>query len=71
MHRRTIKLMTMQKTLHPRNDDDRIVSTKKEEEDLPALNTLIPRREDSIEKHGGKLITATRRNTEETRINRT
>ena len=53
---------------------DYVCQGKKEEEDLPALknsvDTSIQGLEDYIEKRGGRLITATRNNTDNTRINR-
>ena len=68
--------MTMHKALHPRNDVDRLyVSRKEEKEDLPALkigvDASIQRLEDNIEKRGGRLITANRNNTNNTRTNKT
>ena len=47
---------------------------KKEEEDLPAsetVDTSIQRLEDYIQKREGRLITATRNNTDNMRTNRT
>ena len=42
---RTRKLMTMHKALHPRDHVDRLyVSKKREEEDLPALKTVLTHR---------------------------
>ena len=50
---------------------DYMCQEKKEEEDLPALKTaLMQQLEDYIEKHRGRLITATRNNTDDTKISR-
>ena len=73
MNQRTRKLMTMQKALHPRDDVDRLYLSRKEgltrtEDNVDAS---IQRLEDYIEKYGGRLITATRNNTENTKSNRT
>ena len=51
--------MTMHKALHPRDDVDSVDTT------------LIQRLEDYIEKHGGRLITTTRNNTNDTRTSGT
>ena len=70
------KLMTMHKALHPRDDVDRqYVSRKEGGRGLVSIDnsvdTSIQRLEDYKEKHGGKLITATKSNTDDTRISRT
>ena len=76
MNQRTRKLMTMHKTLHPRDDVDRLYVLRKEGgigftsfED--SVDASILRLEDYIEKRRGGLITATRNNTDNTRGNRT
>ena len=63
--------MTMHKALHPRNDVDRLyVSRKKGGRVLvnakDSVEASIQRLEDYIEKHGGRLITATRNVTDDT-----
>ena len=76
MDKRTRKLMTTHKALHPRDDVDRLYASRREGgkglvsiED--SVNASIQRLENHIEKSGGKLITATRNNTNDTRISRT
>ena len=68
--------MTMHKALHPRDDVDRLYVSRKEEgreiasiED--SVDASIQQLEDYIEKRGGRLIAATRNNTNDTRTNRT
>ena len=68
--------MTMHKALHPRNDIDTLYVRRKEGgrglasmED--SVDASIQRHKDYIEKHGGRLITATRNNTDSKRINKT
>ena len=75
MDQRTRKLMTMHKTLHPRDDVDRLYVSRKEGgrglasiED--SVDASIQRLEDYIEKHDGGLITAIRNDTENTMDNR-
>ena len=68
--------MTMHKALHPGDDIDRIYESRKEEERgftsiEDSDNASIRRLEYYIEKRGGKLITATRNNTDNTGTNRT
>ena len=67
--------MTIHKALHLR-DDDRLYGSRKQggrglvsTED--SVDASIQRLEDYREKRGGKLITATRNNTDDTRISRT
>ena len=67
--------MTMHKALHLRNDVDRLyVSRKEGGRELASIedsvDASIQRLEDYIEKCGGKLITANRKNTEDTRISK-
>ena len=67
--------MTMHKALHPRDDVDRLyVSRKKGERELASMedsvDASIQRLEDFIENPGGRLIVATRNNTDNTRTNR-
>ena len=77
MDQRTRKLMTMHKALHPKDDVDRLYVSRKEggrglasiEDKVDAA--LVQQLEDYIEKRRGKLITATRNNTNDTRISRT
>ena len=71
MDQRTRKLMTMRKTLHPRDDVDRLyVSTKEEGRELAStqdsVDASIQRLEDYIEKHDVGLITALRNDTDNT-----
>ena len=69
--------MTMHKILHPRDDNvDRLYASRKEAgRGLASLensvDASIQRLEDYIEMRGGRLITASRNNTYNTRINRT
>ena len=67
--------MTMHKALHPRDDVDRLYVSRKEGgrglvsiED--SVDVSIHRLEDYIEKHEGRLITATRNDTDNTMANR-
>ena len=75
MDKRTRKLMTMHKVLHPRDDVDRLYVSRKEGgrglasiED--SVDASIQRLEDFIEKHGRGLITSIRNNTDNTIDNR-
>ena len=75
MAQRTIKLMTMHRALHPRDDVDMLYVSRKEGgrglasiED--SVDTSIYRFENYIQKHEGGLITATRHETENTMNNR-
>ena len=75
MDQRARKLMTMHKTLHPSADVDRLYVLRKEGgrglasiED--SVDTSIWRPEDYIQKRGGRLITVTRKNTDNMRTNR-
>ena len=68
--------MTKYKALHPTDDDDKLFVLRKERgrglksiEDSVAVS--IQRLEDYTEKREGRLITATRNNTDNTRISRT
>ena len=75
MDQRTRKLMTMHKALHPRDDVDRLyVSRKEGGRGLTSIEDSVDasiRLEDYIEKRGGRLITATKSNTDNTMISRT
>ena len=76
MNQRTRKLITMQKALHPRDDVDGLYVSRKEggrglTSNEDSVNASIWWLEDYIEKLGGRLITATWNNTDNTRINRT
>ena len=76
MDQRTRKLMMLYKALHPRDNVDRLYVSGKEGGRRLAIieyivDTSIQRLEDYTEKRGGKLITATRNNTDNTRTNRT
>ena len=70
------KLMTMHKALHPIDDVDRLYVLRIEgargltsiEE---SVDVSIQRLEDCVEKHGERLITVTRKNSDNTRTNRT
>ena len=75
MDQRTRKLMTMHKTVHPRDDVDRLYISRKEggrglasSED--SVDASIKWLEDYIEKHEGGLITAIKNNTDNTMTNR-
>ena len=75
MDQRTRKLMTMHKALHPRDDVDRqYVSRKEGGRGLASIkdsvDASIQQLEDYIEKHGGRLITAIRNDTDNTTDNR-
>ncbi len=64
--------MTMHKALHPRDDVDRLYASRKEGgRGFASIDALIQRLEDYIEKRRGRLITATKNNTDNTRNNRT
>ena len=74
MDQRTRKLMT--KVLHPRNDVDRLCVKKRGRKRGLAIiedsvDTSIQQLEDYIQKRGGRLITATKNNTNDTRISGT
>ena len=76
MDQRTRKLMIMHKALHPRDDVGRLyVSRKKGRKGLASsedsVDASLQRLEDYIEKQGGRLITTTRNNTDDTRISST
>ena len=76
MDQRTSKLMTMHKALHPRDDVDGLYVSRKEggrglNSIDDSLDASIQRVEDNIEKCRRWLITATRNNTDDTRISRT
>ena len=67
--------MIMYKSLHPRNDVDRLYMSRKEGgRGLASIedsdDASIQRLEYFIEKRRGRLITATRYNTDDTRISR-
>ena len=50
MDQRTRKLMTMHKALHAKDDVDRLcVPRKEEEEDLPALKTVLTHQYNDLE----------------------
>ena len=75
MDQRTRKLITMHKALHPRNNVERLYGSRKDGERgitsiEDSVDESIKRLEDYIENRGEKLITATRNNTNNTRINR-
>ena len=68
--------MTMHKALHPRDDVDKLyVSRKVGGRGLASIvenvDTSRQQLEDYIERHRGRLITATRNNTDDTGTNRT
>ena len=61
----------MHKVLHPRNDVDRLyVSRKEGGRGLASVDASKQGLEDYIEKHRGRLITATRNNTGNTKTNK-
>ena len=70
MDQRTRKLMTMHKALHPRDDVYRLyVSRREGRSELTSIEDSVDakvRLEDYIEKCEGRLITATRNNTDDT-----
>ena len=74
MDQRTRKLMMMQKALHPRDDVDRLYVSRKEwglasiDDNVDASIQWL---EDYIQKCGGRLSSATRNNTNNTRTNTT
>ena len=74
MAQRTIKLMSLHKALHSRDDIDRLyVSRKEGGRGLASIEDSIDtsiRLEDYIEKHEGGLITAIRNDTDSTMDNR-
>ena len=75
MDKRTRKLMTMHKALHPRDDVDRLYVSRKEGRRRLAsiedsVDASIHRLEDYIGKHERGLITAIRNNTDNTIDNR-
>ena len=66
----------MHKTLHPRNDVDRLhVSRKEGGRGLTSIQNYVDATikwfEDYINKHGGRLITTLRNDTDKTSINTT
>ena len=66
------KLMTVYQVLYPRDDVDRLyVSRKEGGRGLTSIDVSIQQLKDYIEKNEGRLITATRNNTESMRIART
>ena len=75
MDQRTRKLMTMHKSLHLRNDFDRLYVPRKWGRGFASIedsvDASIQRLEDYVQKRGGRLVTATRNNTVNTRTNRT
>ena len=76
MAQRTRKLMTMHKALHPRDNVNRLyVPRKGGGRGLFSIwdnvDASIQRLADNIQKRGGRLITATRHNTDNTTTNRT
>ena len=76
MDQRTRKLMTMHKALHPREDVDRFHMSRKERgrgltSIQDSIDASIQRLENKIRKHGRRLITAIRNNTDNASINRT
>ena len=76
MNQRTRKLIIIYKALHPRDDVDRLyVSRKEGGRGLTSfekrVDASIKRIKDNIKKLGGRLIPATRNNTNNIRTNRT
>ena len=68
--------MKMYKPLHPRNDREKLYVSRKEggrglASIQDSLDASIQRLENFIKKRGGRLNTATKNNTDNTRINRT
>ena len=73
LDQRTRKLITIHKALHPKDNVGRLYVSRKE-----GLNSIedsvdasIQRLEDLIKKRGGRLVTASRNNSDNTRSNRT
>ena len=76
MNKKTRKVMTMHKALHPRDDVHRLsVSRKEGRRGLVSIKDSVDvsmqRLEDYIQKRGGRLIPATKNNTDNMRTNRT
>ena len=76
MDQKPRKLMTMHKALYPRDNDDRLYVSRREggrilTSNEDSIDTSIQRLKDCIEKRGGRLITATRNNTNNTRTSGT
>ena len=73
MDQETRKLMTMHKALQSRDDVDRLYVSRKGGRGLTrtedSVEATIPRLEDYTEKRRGRLMTVTRNNTDNTRIN--
>ena len=73
MDQRTRKLMTIHKTLYPIDEVDRLYVSKNKGRRLASIqdsvDASIQRLEDYIQKRGGRLITASSKNTENTIIN--
>ena len=72
MEQRKSKLMTMHKALHPRDYVNRLYMSRKQggrglDSIEDSVSASIPRLEDHIEKRRGRLITATRNITDNTR----
>ena len=66
--------MTIHRTLYPWEDIDRLYVSRKGGRGLTSIEDSIDasiRLEDNIQKRGGRLITATRNNTDNMRTNRT
>ena len=73
MDQKKRKLLTMHKALHPRDDVDRLYVSRKEVDIVSiqdSVDASIQCLEDYIEKYEGRLITANRNNTDDTRITR-
>ena len=60
--------MTKHKPLHPRDNINKLYVSRKEG---GRIHTSIKQLENNTEKRGGRLITVTRNNTDNMRINRT
>ena len=76
MDQRTRNLMTMHKALHPRNDVDRLYTSRRERgREITSIegsvDASIQLLKDYIEKRGGRLIAATRNNTNDTKTSGT
>ena len=68
--------MIMYKTLHPKDNVDRLYASRKEKgrgltSFIDSMDALIQQHEDYIKKCRGRLITVIRKNTDNTSINRT
>ena len=72
MNQRTKKLMTMHKALHPGDDVDRLyVSRKEGGRGFASIENSVGRIDTTTRRLHRKVITATRNNTDNTKISKT